>query len=180
MAPPWRKFPEFANSYSMQNQKKLLELQRCRTRRYFGGFGSRRYNCRDSCQPAAQPVFPDRSVRSALIHTLIHTRHKFKSAAAALLNAIPSVLLFAQVPQLRRNARRWIAGHVRQFVQRQPRVTLRRAQHHVAQHCPLQRNLPSPSFGICSPVAIHFHHFLHRSSSSRSEQPTSWHPPCGA
>ena len=49
-----------------------------------------------------------------------------------------------QVPQLRRDARRWVSSHCRQLGKRQPGATLVRAEHDVSKHVPLRPH-PSPA-----------------------------------
>src|SRR6267378_2541109 len=68
-----------------------------------------------------------------------------------LLHNEPAVLRLPQMPQLRGNARRRVVRQFRQLVQRQPRLALPRAQHHVAKHVALPPprdpfQSPFPSF----------------------------------
>src|SRR5229473_2521572 len=71
--------------------------------------------------------------------------------ARPLLYDKPAVLRLSQMPQLRGNARRRVMRQFRQLVQRQPRLALPRAQHHVAKHVALPpprdpQEFPSLSF----------------------------------
>src|SRR5260221_3407670 len=71
-----------------------------------------------------QPVFPDELLRHPL--------------PPPLLDPPPAVLLFPQMRQLRRNARRWKLRHQRQLSHRHPPRILGRLSQHHQQRLPLR------------------------------------------
>src|SRR5712664_2311316 len=92
---------------------------------------------------ATELVFPHCSKVFAAQHRADYAR--------PLLHNEPAVLRLSQVPQLRGNACRRVVRQFREFVQRQPRFALPRAQHYVAKHVALPPprgpfESPSPSF----------------------------------
>src|SRR5260370_4735631 len=108
---------------------------------------------RASAAPASSHHVPaNRATELVFPHCskVFAAQHRADSARPLLHNE-PAVLRLSQMPQLRGDARRRVMRQFREFVQRQPRFALPRAQHYVAQHVALPPprdpfECPSPSF----------------------------------
>src|SRR5215469_14190088 len=82
---------------------------------------------------ALQPVFPNRAE--------VFAAQQPAGRALPLRHLVAAKLLFAKVPQLRRNAGLRVMRELGDFIERQPGVALAGAEHHVAQHVAL----PAPA-----------------------------------
>src|SRR6266568_1965233 len=114
---------------------------KCAIRRKFVGARVRTHELPAYC--ALELILPDRSE--------VFSAQELAHGARPFLHHESAVLRLAQMPQLRGNACRRVMRQLGQFVQREPRFALPRAQHHVAKHVALpssrdRQDFPSLSF----------------------------------